>query len=158
MEECGDKVAGSLRAARIRHHQAGGAIPKGTMLSSSSRQFRSFLAPYRRCVSFTVKNIFKVKLADPQLAPQTAARQAEIEDGVQLLLRSAKPVHRDNVLAAALATPMRQCIVHKYALPSAFLLRFLCAYKGNQVRHAAVSRLSKPESTFVTAFSGNNRI
>jgi hypothetical protein len=129
------------------------------MFAHNSRLFTPFAASHCRSVSFTIKNIFKIKLAETEMSPEAAARQAEIDDGVRQLLRTAKPVHRDNVLASALASPMRQCVIHKYALPSAFLLRFICAYNGNQVGPRSCRDSESPAIHWrIHVISGDNHI
>lgn len=94
---------------------------------------RALLAAPLRAVSFTVDNIFKIKLAETEMDAETQARQDEIDASLYALRQHAKRLQAPNVLVEAVASPPRLCVVHKHLLPSAFMFRFVRAYGEDHV-------------------------
>ena len=101
-----------------------------------TRAFSTRLGKYTPNVpNFNIKNVFRVKLEPVPVSAQAAPLQAAIDKSI-FHLRSKQRLHHDSMYSGALRSPLRYCVLHRYLLPSAFMLRFVLAYgENNKVPH-----------------------
>ncbi len=114
----------------LYHNQMRRTIPALVAASKSASRSRRSGAASRRPVlahNYRVGKLFRVPLADTELSADAASVQSVINGRVNALSAPIPPLRSSNVLVAALASPMRECIVHKRAFPCAFMVRFVKA-------------------------------
>lgn len=92
---------------------------------------------------YRVGKLFRVELARNGVRPEVQPLQEAIDHHVEVLERFAPPLSKDNLLAAALASPRRMCVLHKHPLPSAFLVRFVRARADDGTHYVVFDHYGK---------------